>query len=125
MQTSEFRNVLDEVTILESHEVGKDIFEVCACANATQDECTSEMIVELGSFVRQIIHSGTDLIFRPPWLPRNNHVKMHVSREEAADAGKEIAENWRVKVRKSIPPPSLWQKNAAWLRAAVEPRRYS
>jgi hypothetical protein len=120
MPAADLRNVVDEVTILESREIGHDAFEICASVSATLDESTRELRVELESFVRQIIHAGKDLVLHPPWLPKPDSVKTHVSFEDAPEAVQEIAQNWRARVRKSIPPPSQWVKDAPWLRKSMK-----
>lgn len=114
--TVSLRNVLDEVTILDSHEVGKDLFETCASTQAGFDESTGEMHLQLDSFVRKVIHSGKDQILHPPWLPKRDRITTHLDFTEATDAAKEISRSWINKVRQAVPPSSQWVKEATWLK---------
>lgn len=110
------RQVLDTVRIVETREVNRDSYEVCATAQATYDEPARKMRMVLDAFLRRFEMRGRDKIFRPPWLPRGDVVETHVSREEAPEAAKEIFGAWTQKVRKVVPSPSEWTEEASWLQ---------
>ena len=86
-----------------SRELKDGIFEVWATADAQYDDVRSELLVDLGSFVRP-----TDIRLRetrivPDWLPQKGRVAEHVAYEEGHDQAKEIFESWVRKVRRHIP----------------------
>ena len=110
------RKVLDTVRIVDTREIGRDSYEVCATAQASYDEESREIQVDLDSFVRRFEMRGKDQILRPDWLPRPDSVKNHVYLDEAPDAGKEIFDTWAHKVQRAIPPPSEWRRDVSWLR---------
>jgi hypothetical protein len=112
------RNVLDTVRIIETREIGHDSYEICATAQARYEEASSEMQVDLDSFVRRFEIRGKDQIVRPPWLPRRDSVKSHVHLSEAPDAAKEIFESWARRVQRAIPPSGEWRRDVSWLRLA-------
>ena len=110
------RNVLDSVRIVDTREVGHDSYEICTTAQASYDDESREMQVDLDSFVRRFEMRGKDEIMRPSWLPRRDSVKTHVYLEEAPDAAKEIFETWAHKVQRAIPPPGEWRRDVSSLR---------
>ncbi len=113
--TSSWRSVLDTVRILETREVGRQSYEVCATGRADYDENSREMRVDLDALVRRFEMRGKDEVFRPAWLPHRDSVRTHVSLEEAPDAAKEIFGAWAQKVRKATPSPGEWQPETSWL----------
>jgi hypothetical protein len=107
--------LLERVEIIDTKFVNSALHEVCVSGEATYDEVETKLSVKLDAFVRRVEMRGKDVIFRPPWLPRPDHVEMRASREEASDAAKDIFRNWAKKVSKVIPGTSEWTPDASWL----------
>ena len=106
---------MDALDIVENKEVAGCAYETCASAKAEYNEEDSELQVKLDAFVRRFVMRGKDFEFRPPWLPRNDLVRMHVSPGEAADAAKDVFHCWAQKVKSTVPAFSEWKKSSVWL----------
>lgn len=108
------RTVLDSTKILETREIDGKTYEVCATTQAILDEASSELLVQMDSFLRKVQLRGKDEILRPTWLPRTDTARLHVDLEESFDAAKEICNSWAEKVRRAVPSED-------WLKGTVAP----
>lgn len=111
------RCLMDEVTILESREAGRGVYEICATATALYDEEERELVLDLDSFVRRVIHAGKDEMLHPSWLPKKDSIRTHLDLDEVPEAAREVTQGWWGKVRKNIPPSSEWNAAAPWLQS--------
>lgn len=116
--TETARPILDSVRILQTREVGRSVYEVCATAQALFDETAQAMVLQLDCFVRRFELTQPDLVLRPAWLPKRDSVRIRLSADEAPTAAKEIFDDWTEKVRRTIPSPSEWRSDINWLQAA-------
>ncbi len=96
------KNLLSISDIVETLENHLGTCEVCATAEASFADATSELAVECDCFLRVVNQRGADQTLRPDWLPHQDSVKTHVSREEAVAAAKDIFRSWVKKVRQAI-----------------------
>jgi hypothetical protein len=116
MIAADARNVLESIRIIETREAGARVFEICATASAAYYDDTHDLVVELASMVRAVHHDGPDEELHPSWLPRADKVRIHLDREEAPEAAKDVFQAWSRKVRESIPGSEEWREDAAWLK---------
>lgn len=77
--------------------------EVCASADADYDSAAEKVTVALGSFTRSVSGSGDGHHEAEPWLPGDERVSEHLSRDEADDFARDVFENWVKRVRASVP----------------------
>jgi hypothetical protein len=103
MMAATNRTVLDSTKILETRELNGYTYEVCATTRASFDESSSELCVQMDSFLRKVKLRGKDEILHPSWLPRSDATRVHVPIDESFDAAQEICHSWAEKVRKSVP----------------------
>ncbi|MGA8660484.1 MAG: hypothetical protein WB586_30580 [Chthoniobacterales bacterium] len=78
-------------------------FDISATADATFDEKKSQLVVQLGCFLKS---EGMSENEKPPMLsslPKPEIVKEMMTREEAIDATKEIFASWAKRVRTRMP----------------------
>ncbi len=80
-------------------------FEVCATAEADFDETSSQLQLELDSFIRPVDLRSKEKHLPTDWLPKKQNLKESVSQDEATDLAKEIFHRWVGKVRQSVPLP--------------------
>ena len=113
--TTQNHPLLDAIDIISTMEVGADSYEVCASCVARFDDIEEKLNVALSAFVRRFEIRGKDQIFKPPWLPKAETVRMGVTQGEALDAAKEVFASWVKRIRASIPPASEWARHNEWL----------
>lgn len=107
------KRITDSTRIVDSREAGHDTYEVCATEVASFDEAQSMLTMCLDCFVRKVIQQSADVVTRPAWLPRQEIIRHHTSRDEAVDEAKEIFEQWTTKVKRSIPPGEEFRASVA------------
>jgi hypothetical protein len=85
---------------------------VCATAEGTYDEHSSELTVKLDCFVRPFLTARQNNEIRAEWLPGSEAVTESVSSTEALQVAKEIFANWVPRVRRSIPEAARFRELA-------------
>lgn len=86
-----------------SKELKDGVYEVWATAEAEYDDATSDLVVELDSFVRPVNIRLKDTRIVTEWLPKKGKVGEHVGPHEVHAQTKEVFESWVRKVRRHIP----------------------
>ena len=97
------KRIIATSEVLGALEAPEGMCELCASAQASFDEATSRLTVNLEAFLRP-----TDLLvkerhFRADWLPKNDSVIESLSQEECPEVAREIFHSWVRKVREAAP----------------------
>ena len=80
-------------------------FEVCATAEADFDDESSQLFLELDSFIRPVDIRSRENRLPAGWLPKKQGLRESVSQDEAVALAKEIFHRWVGKVRQAVPSP--------------------
>lgn len=78
--------------------------QVCATADADYDRGAEKVSVALCAFTRHTSATGDGGHLPQPWLPPDERVLEHLSRNEADEFVKDVFHSWVKKVRASVPP---------------------
>jgi hypothetical protein len=78
--------------------------ELCASSEASFDEGTGRLIVQLEAFLRPSDLRAKERHFRASWIPVDETVSESVGREECHEVAREVFHRWVRKVREAAPP---------------------
>ena len=97
------KRVIDTSEVLGVVETSEGAREVCASADASYDEETARLVVNLDAFLRT-----TDLLSKEKrssadWLPKPQTVRESVGPDEAVEMARDIFHRWVRKVRDAVP----------------------
>ena len=93
--------------IVDTIEFSGEEWEVCAAADATYEQSTSRVVVELESFLRKSSIGGDGEVRRVDWLPEKRCVTEHAPRIEATQVAHDVFVSWVRRVRQSLHGESL------------------
>jgi hypothetical protein len=116
------KRVADSLCVVDSKTIEKDDYEICAQERADFDEGTSELTMELDSFVRRVNPHGPDIIIHPPWLPHAEVLRHRVSGDDASDDAKEVFQDWTRKLKQNIPALDDFSRSVTASPADGQPR---
>ena len=83
------RLLADRSQAVEHRELSGDTYEICATSLAHYTDESSELELQLGSFVRRINPRGRDEIMHPAWLPRTDTIRHSMSLDDAIEEAKQ------------------------------------
>lgn len=81
--------------------------EVCVTGEAVFDETASQLVINLGSFLRGTGFGASEEPVTRDWLPADETVRERLEFGEALAAAREIFKCWAAKVRRGVPNDDL------------------
>ena len=72
-------------------------------ADAQYDAGTSELVVRLDAFLRNLDLRTKETHSRETWIPKGETLRDHVAEDECVEMAREIFHGWVKKVRNSAP----------------------
>lgn len=94
--------LLDTTKVINSIEIGGDLYEVCAEAIANHNRGSNLLTVHLNAFLRATRHDHLGERVVPGWLPAPQVVTEHVEFDEAHEITGEIFATWCRKVEGAV-----------------------
>jgi hypothetical protein len=97
------KRVIDSSEILGTIDLPNGAHEVCATADASYDENSGKLVVQLNAFLRPVDFLAEEKHLTAAWLPKPQTANEIVAQEETGDVAREIFHRWARKVREAAP----------------------
>lgn len=96
-------SILNTTEIVGTVELPQGEFEVCASADATYNQNSGTLSVELGANLRPGAATDKTTDVHAEWIPKGQIVNEHVGIEEAGEVARDIFKRWVRKIRECVP----------------------
>jgi hypothetical protein len=96
-------SILNTSEIVGTVELAQGEFEVCASADATYNQSSSALSVQLDAKLRPCGAGDKASDVHVEWIPRRQIVNEHVAIEEAGEVARDVFKRWVQKVRECAP----------------------
>jgi hypothetical protein len=97
------KRVIDSSEVLGMVNTADGVCEICATADASYDEASGKLIVDLDSWLRKTDIRVKEQHIKTDWLPQPEKISESVGPDEMHELAREIFHRWVRKVREAAP----------------------
>jgi hypothetical protein len=103
MMVRKMKRVIDTSEVLGVVETAEGPREVCAAAEATYEEDTGRLLVNLMAYLRSTDLLSKEKRWTAGWLPKPEIVRESVGPDETVEMARDIFHRWVRRLREAVP----------------------